>query len=53
MWLTGQLRKIHDPDYEVKWSFTAWLYQKYGRWFGVAVFCLFAGLTLLVRFWLF
>jgi hypothetical protein len=53
MWLTGQLRKIHDPDYEVKWSLTAWLYQQYGRWFGVAVFCAFAALTLLVRFWLF
>ena len=53
MWLTGQLRKVHDPDYEVKWSFTAWLYQTYGRWFGVAVFVFFAGLTLLLRFLLF
>jgi hypothetical protein len=53
LWLTGQLRKIHDPDYEVKWSFTAWLYQHYGRWFGVAVFCTFAALTLLIRFWFF
>ena len=46
-------RKVHDPDYEVKWSFTAWLYQTYGRWFGVAVFVFFAGLTLLLRFLLF
>lgn len=53
MWLTGQLRKIHDPDYEVKWSFTAWLYHRYGRWFGVAVFCFFAGLTLALRYLLF
>ncbi|MEZ5296068.1 MAG: hypothetical protein R2697_07300 [Ilumatobacteraceae bacterium] len=53
MWLTGQLRKVHDPDYEVKWSFTAWLYQTYGRWFGVAVFVFFAALTLLLRFALF
>ena len=53
MWLTGQLRKVHDPDYEVKWSFTAWLYQTYGRWFGVAVFVFFAALTLLLRFVLF
>lgn len=50
MWLTGQLRKVHDPDYEVKWSVTAWLYQKYGRWFGFAVFCFFGGLTLVVRY---
>lgn len=53
MWLTGQLRKVHDPDYEVTWSFTAWLYQTYGRWFGVAVFVTFAALTLLLRFTLF
>lgn len=53
MWLTGRLRQIHDPDYDVKWSFTAWLYHRYGRWFGIAVFCFFAGLTLLLRFWLF
>jgi hypothetical protein len=52
MWLTGQLRQIHDPDYEVKWSFTAWLYDRYGRWVGVAVFCFFAALTLLLRYWL-
>ena len=30
MWLTGQLRQVHDPDYEIKWSFTAWLYHEYG-----------------------
>ena len=53
MWLTGQLRKVHDPDYEVKWSFTAWLYHRYGRLFGIAVFCFFGGLTLLLRWWLF
>ena len=53
MWLTGQLRQIHDPGYEIKWSVTAWLYHRYGRWFGVAVFGFFAGLTLLLRFWLF
>ena len=53
MWLTGQLRRVHDPDYEVKWSVTAWLYQTYGRWFGIAVFVFFAGLTLLLRYLLF
>lgn len=53
MWLTGQLRKVHDPDYEVKWSFTAWLYERYGRWVGVGVFLALAGLTLLLRILLF
>jgi len=53
MWLTGHLRRVHDPDYQVKWSFTAWLYQTYGRWFGVAVFIFFAALTVLLRFVLF
>lgn len=53
MWLTGQLRKVHDPDYEVRWSFTAWLYERYGRWVGVGVFCALAGLTLALRAWLF
>jgi hypothetical protein len=52
MWLTGQLRQIRDPDYEVKWSFTAWLYDHHGRWVGVAVFCFFAALTLVLRYWL-
>ena len=53
MWLTGQLRKVHDPDYEARWSFTAWLYERYGRWVGVGVFVVLAGLTLLLRFLLF
>lgn len=53
MWLTGQLRKVHDPDYEVRWSFTAWLYERYGRWVGIGVFCALGGLTLALRAWLF
>ena len=53
MWLTGQLRQVHDPDYEIKWSFTAWLYHEYGRWVGVGVFCLLGGLTVALRYWLF
>jgi hypothetical protein len=53
MWLTGQLRRVHDPDYDVRWSFTAWLYERYGRWVGVAVFCTLAAITVALRFWLF
>jgi hypothetical protein len=53
MWLTGQLRKVHDPEYEVRWSFTAWLYERYGRWVGIGVFCALGGLTLALRAWWF
>lgn len=53
MWLTGQLRRIHKPDYDAQWSFTAWLYHRYGRAVGIAVFCGIAALTLALRFWLF
>jgi hypothetical protein len=53
MWLTGQLRRIHRPDYDAQWSFTAWLYHRYGRAVGIAVFVSIAALTLALRFWLF
>lgn len=53
MWLTGQLRRVHDPDHEIRWSFTAWLYERYGRWVGLAVFSALAGLTLVLRYMLF
>ena len=53
MWLTGQLRKIHDPDYQAQCSFTAWLYHRYGRAVGIGVFVTIAALTLALRIWLF
>lgn len=49
MALTGWLRQKHQPDYEAHWSFTYWLYQKYGRLVGVAVFLFFMLLALAVR----
>ena len=49
MWLTGQLRKVHDPDYQVQWSFTAWLYHRYGRWVGIGVFVGLAALTMAIK----
>ncbi len=49
MWLTGQLRKIHDPDHEVQWSFTAWLYHRYGRWVGIGVFVSLAAVTIALK----
>ncbi|MDJ0767826.1 MAG: hypothetical protein QNJ12_03495 [Ilumatobacter sp.] len=53
MWLTGQLRQVHDPDYEVRWSFTAWLYHRYGKAVGIGVFVALAALTLTLRWLLF
>lgn len=53
MWLTGQLRRIHKPDYEAQWSFTAWLYHRYGRAVGIGVFLGIAAVTVALRIWLF
>lgn len=53
MWLTGQLRKLHDPSYEAQWSLTAWLYHRYGRAVGIAVFSFFALATVGLRILLF
>ncbi len=52
MWLTGWLKRKHDPNYQGQWSATVWIYQKYGRFAGVAVFAFFLVLALLIR-WLF
>jgi hypothetical protein len=53
MWLTGQLRRIHQPDYNAQWSFTAWLYQRYGRAVGIGVFITIAAITVALRILLF
>lgn len=53
MWLTGQLRRIHKPDYNAQWSFTAWLYQRYGRAVGIGVFVTIAAITVALRILLF
>lgn len=49
MLLSGWLRRKHDPSYQMRWSVTVWLYQKYGRAAGVAVFVFFALAALGVR----
>ncbi len=49
MWLTGWLKRKHDPDYQGQWSVTVWLYQRYGRLVGVAVFGFFLILALAIR----
>jgi hypothetical protein len=52
MWLTGWLKRKHDPAYQGQWSATVWIYQRYGRLVGVGVFAFFLVLALLIR-WLF
>ena len=49
MALTGWMRRRHDPTYKADWSFTFWLYHRYGRTTGIAVFLFFLGLATLVR----
>lgn len=53
MYLTGWMKRRHDPDHQIQWSFTAWLYQKYGRAVGVAVFAFFMALAVLLRWLMF
>jgi hypothetical protein len=49
MWLTGWMKRKYDPAYQGEWSFTAWLYHRYGRLVGVAVFVFFLALATVVR----
>jgi hypothetical protein len=49
MALTGWLRRKHDPEYRGGWSLTVWLYERYGRFVGVAVFAFFLAAALVVR----
>lgn len=49
MALTGWMKRRHDPTYRQEWSFTSWLYHRYGRLVGVAVFLFFLALATVVR----
>lgn len=49
MLLSGWLRRKHDPNHVTRWSFTAWLYRRYGAWAGVGVFVSFSLAALAVR----
>jgi hypothetical protein len=53
MLLSGWLRRKHDPDFQTRWSVTAWLYQRYGPTAGIAVFVFFAVAALGIRALLF
>lgn len=49
MALTASMKRKHDPEFEGHWSFTYWLYQRYGPVVGIAVFVVFLGLGLGLR----
>lgn len=49
MALTGWLKQRHEPDYENHWSFTYWLYQRYGPAVAVPVFGVFLAAGIAVR----
>ena len=49
MAVTAWMKRKYDPGYEGGWSFTVWLYQRYGRWVGIAVFLFFLAAAVIVR----
>jgi hypothetical protein len=49
MAVTAWMKRKYDPTYQGGWSFTVWLYQRYGRWVGVAVFLFFLAAAVAVR----
>jgi len=49
MALTGWMKRRHHPDHQQEWSFTFWIYHRYGRLVGIAVFVFFLGLATVVR----
>ena len=49
MALTAWMKRKYDPSFEGGWSFTVWLYHRYGRWVGIAVFLFFLAAAVIVR----
>ena len=49
MAVTAWMKRKYDPSYQGDWSFTVWLYQRYGRWAGIAVFLFFLAAAVVVR----
>jgi hypothetical protein len=46
---TTWMKRKYDPEFPGGWSFTVWLYQKYGRLAGIAVFVFFLVTATIVR----
>ncbi len=53
MALTRWLKRKHDPAYDGPWSLTMWMYRRYGRAVGIAVFVFFVALAIGLRALLF
>jgi hypothetical protein len=49
MALTGWMKRRYDPAYAGEWSFTFWLYHRYGRLIGIGVFVFFLCAATLMR----
>jgi hypothetical protein len=49
MAVTGWMKRKYEPEYQGGWSLTVWLYHRYGRWAGVAVFVFFLAIAVVVR----
>jgi hypothetical protein len=47
--ITTWMKRKYDPEFPGGWSFTVWLYHRYGRWAGIAVFCFFLVVAIVVR----
>ena len=49
MALTAWMKRKYEPEFQGEWSFTFWLYHKYGRLAGVAVFFFFMAAAIVIR----
>ena len=47
--VSGWMKRKYDPEFRGGWSFTVWLYHRYGRWAGIAVFLFFLAAAVVVR----
>ena len=51
--LTAKLKRLHDPNYVIRWSLTVSLYRKYGPTVGIGVFIFFTAIGLALNSFLF
>jgi hypothetical protein len=47
--VTTWMKRKYDPEFPGGWSFTVWLYHRYGRWAGIAVFVFFLVTATVIR----
>ena len=49
MFLTRWMKRKHDPAYDGPWSLTVWMFERYGRVVGVAIFVVLITLAIGLR----